>query len=335
MSTVEFDNSSNNSYIKFGDDILKYSRDGAALLDEDGNQVWNQAYQMSNPVTAKKGDSVIIADQGGNTIEIFDGEGLRGEIQTGLPIEKATVSSQGITAVILSNDAAAKIICYDTAGNILVENDVVVSENGYPVSLALSEDGCTLMVSYLLMDSSGMTSNLVYYDFSENTEDKDDKVTTEKEVADAVVPEVFYMKDGVSAAVGEGELLFFDKGSAPTVRTEIKLKKEIHSVAYSDEYVALVLENTKGKLPYELRIYDTNGKMTGSMNFKGDFSGITVDGKNVILDAGSSCKIASVKGICLYDGELEDGASAILPVRGLFKYAVMKDDGIQTIRLLK
>jgi hypothetical protein len=75
--------------------------------------------------------------------------------------------------------------------------------------------------------------------------------------------------------------------------------------------------------------------MTGSMNFKGDFSGITVDGKNVILDAGSSCKIASVKGICLYDGELEDGASAILPVRGLFKYAVMKDDGIQTIRLLK
>ena len=59
---IEFDNSSNNDYAKFKDNILKYSRDGAALLDEEGNQLWNQAYQKSNPNVAKKGDSFIIAD---------------------------------------------------------------------------------------------------------------------------------------------------------------------------------------------------------------------------------------------------------------------------------
>lgn len=334
-STIEFDNSSNNSYTKFGDYILKYSRDGAVLLDEDGSQIWNQPYQMSNPVTAKNRQSVVIADQGGNAIEIFDQEGVKGEIQTALPIEKVSVSSQGIVAAILSDDTSAKIICYDTAGNILVENKVAVTETGYPIAIALSEDGCTLAVSYLLAESGGISSRLVYYDFSENTENQAEKATTEENVENFVVPEVFYMDGGMSAAVGEGQLLIFSSGSAPKAAYSIKLDKEIHSVAHSDKYIALVLENTEGKLPYELRVYNTSGKITGSLNFKGDYSGISLDGKTIILDAGTSCKMISVKGICMYDGDLNEGASGVIPLSGMFQYAVMKDNGIEIIRLIK
>lgn len=334
-STAEFDNSSNNSYMKFEDKILKYSRDGAVLLEEDGGQVWNQPYQMSDPVAVKNGESVVVADQGGNLIEIFGEEGVKGEIQTGLPIEKVAVSNQGITAAILSNDTSAKIICYDTAGNVLVEDQVSVAETGYPISVALSEDGCTLMVSYLLTENSGISSRLVYYDFSENTENQAEKAVAEHMVEDSVVPETFFMNDGISAAAGEGRLLIFSNNSAPDAAHDIKLDKEIHSVAHSGEYIGLVLENTEGKLPYELRVYNKDGKSVGSLNFKGDFSRMTLEGETVVLDAGTSCKLISVKGICMYDGALDEGAVSILPVRGLFKYAVMKNDGIQIIRLIK
>lgn len=333
--SIEFDNSSNNDYVKFGKHILKYSRDGAALLDEEGNQLWNQAYQMSEPVIAQNGASLIIADRGGNTIEIFDENGERGSIRTGLPIEKAAVSSQGITAVILSGDSAAEIICYDTAGNVLVEDEITVSKSGYPVSIALSDDGTMLFVSYLIMESGGVSTRLVYYDFSDNTAAKSEKMTWERVIEDTVFPEVFYMKDGISAAVGEYSLLIYGEGSEPSLLQEIRLDKQIRSIAYSDEYIALVLENTEGDNPYELRVYNINGKILGSIEFKGDFSKIILDGETIVLDAGASCKIFHVKGICIYDGTLEEDASGILPVTGIFKYAIMRDDGIIIIRLIK
>lgn len=333
--TIEFDNSSNNDYAKFGDNILKYSRDGAALLDEEGNQMWNQAYQMSKPVVAMNGNSFIIADQGGNTIEVFDEAGEKGSIRTGLPIEKVSVSGQGITAAILSGDSAAEIICYDTAGNILVEDKVTVSKNGYPVDVALSDDGTMLLVSCLLMESRGISTRLVYYDFSDNTASKSEKMTMERVIEDTVFPEVFYMKDGMSAAIGEYSFLIYGKGAEPQLLQEIKLDKEIHSVAYSDEYIAFVLENPEGDAPYELRVYNTNGKIIGSTEFKGDFSKVLLDGRTIILDAGTSCKIFTVKGVCVYDGALEDDTSGILPVSGIFKYAIMRDEGISIIRLIK
>lgn len=332
---IEFDNSSNNSYAKFGDNILKYSRDGAALLDEKGSQIWNQAYEMANPIVELNGNSAIIADQGGNKIEVFGESGERGAIRTALPIEKVAVSAQGITAAILSDDASAKIICYDTAGNILVEDKITVSKSGYPVDLALSEDGTMLFVSYLLTESRGISARLVYYDFSTSASEQTEKMIVEKSVEDTIYPEVFYMKEDISAAVGEHGFLLYSSGSKPEITQEIQLNKEIRSVVHSDEYIVFVLENPEGDDPYELRVYNRNGKIVGSADFKGDFSRLILDGKKIILDAGANCKIFTVKGICEYDGELEADASGILPVSGMFKYAVMKVDGIQIIRLIK
>lgn len=332
---IEFDNSSNNSYVKFGENILKYSRDGAALLDEAGSQIWNQAYEMAKPIAEINGDSAIIADQGGNTIEVFGTDGERGSIRTVLPIEKVAVSGQGITAAILSDESSAVINCYDTAGNVLVEDKVSVSKSGYPVDLALSEDGTMLFVSYLLMESKGISSRLVYYDFSTNTSDKTEKMVSEKVIEDTIYPEIFFMQKGIFAAVGEYGFLIYSGGSEPKVSQEIQLDKEIRSVVHSDEYIAFVLENTEGDNPYELRVYDRNGKIVGSIEFKGDFSRVILDNTTIVLDAGTSCKIFTVKGICVYDGALEEDSSGILPVSGLFKYAVMKDDGLLIIRLIK
>lgn len=58
-------------------------------------------------------------------------------------------------------------MCYDSTGNILVENKVSAAKDGYPVEIALSNDGTTLIVSYLHVQSGALASNVVYYNFGD------------------------------------------------------------------------------------------------------------------------------------------------------------------------
>ena len=139
----------NNSYREFAGGVLKYSRDGISYLDQKGEEQWNHSYQMKNPYIEAGKASAVAADKGGNDILVIQEDGVRGEIHTAMPIEKVSVSEQGIVAAVLKNDSSAEILCYDIAGNILVEHKTSSVGTGYPLDIALSEDGKTLQVLYL------------------------------------------------------------------------------------------------------------------------------------------------------------------------------------------
>ena len=79
-----------------------------------------------------------MADRGGNSIMVFTKDGLKGEIETTLPIEKIAISDQGIVSAILKNENSPQIISYDAAGNILVEQQITLGTTGYPVALDMT-----------------------------------------------------------------------------------------------------------------------------------------------------------------------------------------------------
>ncbi len=85
----------NNSYCQFSEGVLRYSRDGIAYLSKKNEEIWNHAYQIRNPFVEKCKETAVVADKGGNTIVVFDKNGIKGEMQTSLPIERAAVSEQG------------------------------------------------------------------------------------------------------------------------------------------------------------------------------------------------------------------------------------------------
>ena len=140
---------SNNSYIQFSEGVLKYSRDGISYLDQNGEEQWNQSYQMKNPFVDVGEKAAAVADKGGNDILVFQKNGIKGEIHTTIPIEKISVSEQGIVSAILKNESSAKIMCYDTAGNVLVEHKTSLAGTGYPLDVALSANGEVMQVLYL------------------------------------------------------------------------------------------------------------------------------------------------------------------------------------------
>ena len=74
------------SYIQFADGIVRYNRDGVVFLNKENEEQWIQPAQIQNPVICVKDNVFAVADNGGNNILVFTRDGLKGEIETNLPI---------------------------------------------------------------------------------------------------------------------------------------------------------------------------------------------------------------------------------------------------------
>lgn len=334
VDTYPVSGAASNEYKQFADGVLKYSRDGISHLDQKGSEVWNQPYQIQNPVVDVNETSGAVADKGGNAILVFNEEGLRGEIETDLPIERISVSEQGIVSVILIDESSSQILCYDAAGNILVEHKTSVNGTGYPMDAALSPDGEILQVLYLYTQDGTITSRVAYYNFGQEGESETDHQVTEQEYKDVVMADGFFMNQSVSAAVGDNMLTIFRGKSVPEEAVKVEIDKEIKSVFHSQKYIGMILKN-EGKEGYELRLYNDRGQMAMSEDFSGDYSNVKICGSQVIMYDGKNCSIFTRGGIQKFEGEMNSNILEIFPVAGVNKYIVMNENGMEVVRLVK
>ena len=96
-------------------------RDGITYLTRKNEERWIWPSQFKNPEIDIQKNVFAVGDIGGNAIQVFTEDGVKGEIETTLPIEMFSVSDQGIVSAVLKNENAPMIVTYDAAGNILVE----------------------------------------------------------------------------------------------------------------------------------------------------------------------------------------------------------------------
>jgi hypothetical protein len=334
LDTYTVSGASGSAYEQFADGVLKYSRDGISYLNQHGEEMWNQPYQMKNPVVDVNGSSAAVADKGGNAVLVFNEEGVRGETQTNLPIERVRVSEQGIVSVILTDENEARVLCYDAAGNLLVENKTSMNGTGYPLDVALSPDGETMQVLYLYTEAGAVKSRVIYYNFGESGEEKTDHLVAQMEYEDTVMASGFFMDENISVAVGDNRLTIYRGGNVPEETENIEIKKQIKSVFHNEKYIGMVLKN-EGKEGYELRLYNTRGQVAMSENFTGDYSHVKLCGSQVIMYDGKNCSIFTRGGIHKFDGEMNSNILEIFPVPGVNKYIVMNENGLEVVRLVK
>lgn len=324
----------NNSYAQFAKGVLKYSRDGISYLDQKGEEQWNHSYQIKNPFVDVNEKSVAVADKGGNDILVFQEDGIKGEIHTTMPIEKISVSEQGIVSAILKNDSSAKIICYDTAGNILVEHQTSLAGTGYPLDVALSANGELMQVLYLYTQDGKITSRVAYYNFGEAGEEETDHQVAGNDYENTIMASGFFLDQSTSVAVGDNCLVIYKGDKKPEEATTITIEKQIKSLFHNNRYIGMVLQN-EGKEGYELRLYSASGKVAMSEEFSGDYSNVKICGRQVIMYDGKKCSIFMRSGIKKFDGEMSNNILEIFPVAGVNKYIVMSANGMEKVRLVK
>lgn len=322
------------SYVEYAGGILKYSRDGVVYLNAKGKELWNQPCQMQNPVIERCRDTIAVGDHSGTSILIFQKDGLKGEIQTTRPIQKLTVSEQGIVGAVLKNELTPQIICYDAKGNILVEQNASLVNTGYPLDLAISHDGNTLLVSYIYTKGNTAATKAVYYNFGKAGENKKDHQVAEESYDNTIVPAAVFLDSRTSVLIGN-DMLVFNKGlDRPVEVKKVRIKKEIKSVAYDDSGVTLMLKNSGGT-DYELRTYDKSGKQVLSVNFDGEYGNMRMAGNQLILFDGNKCSIFSRSGVHKFEGKTETKIMEMFPITGFNKYMVISAAGLQEVQLVK
>ena len=334
LTTVyENNNTDNSNYVQCLDGILRYSRDGIVLLTEKGDEIWNQPCQMSNPTVEMCGDSVAIGDKGGTSILVFQKNGLKGEIQATKTIEKFAVSSQGIVSAILKDEETPLVMCYDAVGNKLVEHKVAPKNMGYPVDVAISEDGNTLLVSYIYTEGSEVVSKISYYYFGGQNKAKDYQIY-QKDFSNTVIPVTAFLKNDISLLVADNALIFY-KGLQELEETaRVDLKTEIQSVAYNEELIAVVMRKDNAT-DYKLNIYNTKGKMLSSIDIDKEYESLKVGDGQVILYDGQACSIYMKNGVKKYEGSIDQKVMEIFKLGGLNKYMVINASGFYEVRLAK
>lgn len=324
--------SESNRYASFRNCIIRYGRNGVTFLNRKNEVIWIQPGQFQNPVLDVNGQTFAVADSGGNSIQIFTEKGLKGEFETNLPIEKFSLSNQGIVSAILKNENSPMIVTYDSTGNVLVENQVVIGNVGYPVALEMSPDGTVLMVSYLEMKSSTLKTRVACYNFTEEGEDQENHQVSMEEYEDSVMPEIFFMDASTSVVVGDHSFVISKGNRIPEKKAEVELSREIRSTFHTDRYIGFILLNEE-KSGYELRLYNKSGKQIMNRAISGEFSNVYMEGNEIILYEGSRCSIYTSMGMPRFDGDLKEDILMMIPMEGINQYMLMSTDELRVIYL--
>ena len=332
LDIYEDDGDMGEKYVWMDHGILKYSRDGATYISQSGKEQWNVSYQIKDPVVSVKKGTAAVADHLGKEIHIFSKEGQIGEIKTDFSIEKIAVSSQGIVSAILKDNTSAKIVCYDTQGNVLVEHQTSPAGTGYPMDLELSDDGNILLVSYLKVNNSKITSEIAYYNFEEK-KGNDKKIESQKdEYKNKIIPFVTFFDGKSSAVVMDGQAVFYHFEKELSINKKIKFEGEIRSVFSDDQYLGIVV---KGKDKLEVQLFDKKGKQVLLEEMKREYREAEIQDGKIIMYDHKNCEIITKSGVHKFKGEFEKNIMGVFPASGFHKYLIATVNGIEKVRLTK
>ena len=75
ISSFPKTSSSNSTHVNHNGRIITYSKDGISSVDTKGNIIWNETYQMQNPIVEVNENAVAVGDYGGHIVFVMDEKG--------------------------------------------------------------------------------------------------------------------------------------------------------------------------------------------------------------------------------------------------------------------
>lgn len=242
-SSYERQDTAATTFMTFQGGILKYSNDGAFYTDISNDLIWNQAYEMENPMVDLSKKYIAIGDKGGNRAYILDKEGLCGKIETTKPIVRIKVANQGTLAILMEDEGVGYIKICDNSGKDLAEGEFHAQNSGYPLDIALSEDGEKLAVSILDIKSGVVKTVISFYNFGSAGQKKIDNVVATYEYDDIVIPQIEYINNDKMIAVSDKNIMFFEGTKKPQEKKKIKFDSRLRTFFFNDKYIGMIFDN--------------------------------------------------------------------------------------------
>lgn len=333
LSSAEISITQDSSLLPFSGYLLTYSKDGAGCMDVKGNAVWNQTFEMQNPIVDICQNAVAIGDYNGRTIYVMNTSGIMGNITTNKPIRDFCVASNGVVAVVLDDTDTTWIYLYDSQGKELIYFRTTMKESGYPINVSISPNGQLVCVSYLFVDSGQMKSSVAFYNFGEVGQNNTNNYVSGYDYLNAVVPFTRFLDNRSIFAVADDRIMFYSGAQKPTSVFEGLISEDIQSVHYGGEHVGLVYNSTESSNRYRLDVYHKSGELRQSLEFDIDYRDILFHEDQIIIYNETECCIYNSNGTEKYRGRFEKTALMLIPQSSAYRYMVVTPDSIDVIEL--
>ena len=333
LSSTQRSDTSASDFTEFQGKLLKCTNDGAVYTDLSGNLIWNQTYEMDHPVVQKNGSYVVIYELNGTQVYILDTLNLQGSIRTTMPIQKVSIAAQGTVAILMENEGTSYLQLYDKSGGQLASGELHVQNSGYPLDVALSENGEKLAVSMLDINGGSVKTVIAFYNFGTVGQNSIDKIVSSYSYADMVIPQIRYLAEDTMVAFGDNRVILFTGAQKPAEEKSIELKDEVKSIFYDQTHFGLIYDAADGK-NHRLEYYDISGRQLLNFDFDTDYTNVEIlaNGELCILGE-SSCEIFNGRGVRKFQCDFQEHLYQILSGRMQSDYIFILEGEMQKVKL--
>ncbi len=329
--TSEQEDTVSTQYTNLSGKILRYSSDEVSLVNNKLETVWSQTYDMQNPVADVCGDCAVIADKDGTSMVFLDKNGITGTVSTSYSIVKAKVSKSGMAAAILDGEDHTWINFYNLDGSLIAENQTNIQDPGYPMDVALADNGVVMMVTYQFVDNSQTTSYVAFYNFGEVGQNEDDRIVSGYTYDGVVIPQIQYLGRNAVALRDDGFTIYSGRQIPKELKT-VQVEKEIVSTFFDEDNIGLVFKNDSKDKQYTMQLYSSDGKLKFSKDFNLSYSTIRMSDDYIVMYNSSQICVLNKNGTEKFFGSV-DGTVKDFFKLGWNKYLLVMDTGVNVIKL--
>lgn len=335
LSSVERSDDAATSYVRLDNRTLKCNPNGVTCVNDSNEVQWNVTFTMQSPIVDVCGSTVVVGDQRGQDVYVFNKEGQMGHFEVEYTLTKVRVASQGVVAAVLEDGAVTYVNVYDSSGTLLVKSKTTMNETGYPLDIDISSDGQKMAVSYLTIDNKNVKANVVFYNFSAVGQSHTDYEVSNAEYEASVVPAVHFLSGNYVVAYRDNGLTFFRGRQVPERKTEITVEQEIISIFHSDDYVGLITasDDEEHKYKYKMQIYRADGSKCGTGYFNMEYTDVIAADGEIILYGTHDIEVYSTSGRKIASVEYEKQISGMIKLSGIRRYQVLTPDSTDKIRI--
>lgn len=360
-------------YLEYDGAVVRYGLDGAVAFDKKGEPLWNGSYEMQDPIADTCSKYVVVADRGGNSVHIFNDKGAAGSFTTDYKIIKAEVASQGVNAILMGNEEANYLRLNDRDGSNLGEIKTYINEDGYPMDIALSDDGEKLGVILMSLNKGKLVNQIAFYNFGEVGQSLNDRFAGGFifDKVETVMPEVTFLNNDTVCVYKDNGFILYSMPELPEMVKDItfiteeedkKLKEEaekakeegkeidqdpkevkevikgvssikIKSILHDNKYTGFVFEGNDNSSL--LVLYDLKGKRLLEKKLDMNYTNIFISGEEIILHDNLSCQILRIDGKEKFRYTFTTNISAFYPINHLDRYFLVNSAEVDDIRLLE
>ena len=332
----ETENTASFTYYNFNGEILKCGIDSAILVDTDNHQKWNVSYSMQDPRVITNGAVAAIYDRHGTSVCVCNEDGQMGTITANMPITKAAVSENGNVAVILEESNDVWIQYYAVDGSLISTIKTVADNPGYPMSIALSDDGLLLEVSYLYMDGVTPCTRIYDYNFGSVGQNQMDNLVSSFEYRDTIVPECAELGGAAFLAMRDDGFSLYGESQIPDETVNVTIEETILSAFHNDDYIGMVVENDPDVVSSEssksILLYNRNGHRVAEIETDYDYEDIVMYDDFVVMTSRMGCCIYSAAGVKKYEAQYDAAAQQIFPI-GKTTLVYITEDAMNILKL--